>query len=82
MFVAMLLVGLGYLTMTGAVEDIGARVTGKATPIEVTVPAAAEKTAAPAAEKAPEPAPAPAAEQPADAAPAPAGEADKPAPAQ
>ena len=29
MFIAMLLVGLGYLTLTGAVNDIGAQVLGK-----------------------------------------------------
>ena len=29
MFMAMLLVGLGYLTLTGAVNDIGAQILGK-----------------------------------------------------
>ena len=66
MFVAMLLVGLGYLTATGAIEDIGARVAGGS---EVAVPAEMQK--APEAAKAA----APAAEAPkADAAPAPAEE--------
>ncbi len=46
MFVAMLLVGLGYLTATGAVEDIGARLVG-GSPAAVEAPAA--KEAAPAA---------------------------------
>jgi hypothetical protein len=78
MFVAMLLVGLGYLTATGAMEDIGARILGKsngvAVPAAATAPApAADKAAAPApaAEKAPAPAPeAPKADAPADGKPA------------
>ncbi len=40
MFVAMLLVGLGYLTATGAIEDIGKRLMGSG---EIAVPAAVEK---------------------------------------
>ncbi len=40
MFVAMLLVGIGYLTATGAIEDIGNRLMGGA---EIAVPAAMEK---------------------------------------
>ncbi len=49
MFVAMLLVGVGYLTATGAIEDIGARVTGGG---EAVAPAATEKAPAPEAPKA------------------------------
>ena len=52
MFVAMLLVGLGYLTATGAVEDIGARVAGGGSPAAVEVPVvpAAKEAAKPAAD--------------------------------
>ena len=47
MFVAMLLIGLGYLTMTGAVNEIGAKVLNK---VPVMAPAAVPATApAPAA---------------------------------
>ena len=63
MFVAMLLVGLGYLTATGAIEDIGARVAGGS---EMAAPVATQKApeaAKPAAE-------APKADAPADAKPA------------
>ena len=70
MFIVMVLVGLGYLTMTGAIEDIGAMMQGKAAPTPVAAPApapAAEapKSEAPAATEpaASEPAPAPAAEE-------------------
>lgn len=75
MFIAMVLVGLGYLTATGAMEDIGSRVTGKRNDIVVPVEAA-PATETPAAE-APA-AEAPAAETPkAEAAPA-AAPADAP----
>ncbi len=52
MFVAMLLVGVGYLTATGAIEDIGARVTGGGSPavVEVPVVPAAKDAAKPAAD--------------------------------
>ena len=73
MFVAMLLVGLGYLTATGAIEDIGARLIG-APPVAVEAPAApAAKESAPAAADAKPAAPAPEApkaDAPADAKPA------------
>ncbi len=49
MFVAMLLVGIGYLTATGAIEDIGARLVGGG-------PAAVEAPVAPAAKEAAKPA--------------------------
>jgi hypothetical protein len=64
MFVAMVLVALGYLTVTGALNDIGGTILGKA-PVAATV----EKTAAP-AEKPAAPAPAPKVEAPAAPAPA------------
>ena len=60
MFVAMLLVGIGYLTATGAIEDIGARLMGGGSP------AAVEAPVVPAANTAAKPA----AEAPADAKPA------------
>ena len=62
MFVAMLLVGLGYLTATGAIEDIGKRLMGSG---EIVAPAAtpAATEAAPAPE-------APKADAPVDAKPA------------
>ena len=45
MFMAMLLVGLGYLTLTGAVNDIGAQILGKKdqmmAPVAAPPPAAA-----------------------------------------
>ena len=52
MFVAMLLVGVGYLTATGAIEDIGARVTGggEVAAVGVTVVPAAKEAAKPAAD--------------------------------
>ncbi len=55
MFVAMLLVGLGYLTATGAIEDIGKRLMGGGSPAAVEVPVvpAAKEAAKPAAEAAP-----------------------------
>jgi hypothetical protein len=64
MFVAMLLVGLGYLTATGAIEDIGKQLIGRS-PAAVEAPAAKEaaKPAAPAPD-------APKADAPADAKPA------------
>ncbi len=51
MFVAMVLIGLGYLSMTGALSDIGSQITGSgaSTPTEAVAP-----------EAAPAPAPAPA----------------------
>ena len=63
MFMAMLLIGLAYLTATGAMNDIGARVLGHKdamTPTEepASAPAPAAEKAAPPAEKAAEPAPA------------------------
>ena len=48
MFMAMLLVGLGYLTLTGAVNDIGATILGKKermmapAPVPATAPAPAK----------------------------------------
>jgi hypothetical protein len=55
MFMAMLLIGLGYLTATGAINDIGAKVLGhKAMELPP------EPAAAPATAPAPAPAPAPA----------------------
>ena len=49
MFVAMVLVGLGYLTVTGALNDIGATVLGKgAAPVAVPVAAPVAAPAAPA----------------------------------
>ena len=62
MFVAMLLVGVGYLTATGAIEDIGARVTGKANANVEGV----EPVAAPASEV-PKTSEKPAADKPAEA---------------
>lgn len=59
MFVAMVLIGLGYLTMTGAINDIGAKITGS-------------KSAIPMEAEAPAPAPAPTPAAPAPGAPAPA----------
>lgn len=79
MFVAALIVGLGYLTTTGTVQEVGKQAIGYVgTPPAATPAAAPEPAAAPAAEPAPEPAPAPsAAPEPApapEAAPAPAPE--------
>jgi len=58
MFVAMLTIGVGYLWATGAVEDIGAKVTGKrnlAVPVEnAAAPAAPKPAAAEAPKAAPE----------------------------
>ena len=51
MFMAMLLIGLGYLTATGAMSDIGASVMGK---VNQAIP-----ETAPVAAPAPAPAPAP-----------------------
>ena len=41
MFVAMVLIGLGYLTATGAITDIGSQITGgtATTPTEAVAPA-------------------------------------------
>jgi hypothetical protein len=71
MFLVMVLVGLGYLTATGAIEDIGAKVQGKAAPTPVAAP---QPAPVPATEPtATETAPAPAAEETkTEAAPAPA----------
>ena len=70
MFIAMLLIGLGYLTATGAIEDIGAKF-ARHSQTPASVPAAApgatpkaEPAAAPAAKT--EAAPAPDAAKPAD----------------
>ena len=43
MFAAMVLIGLGYLTATGALTDIGAQITGNAAtaPVESVAPAPA-----------------------------------------
>ena len=86
MFVAMLVIGVGYLWATGAVEDIGAKFTGR--PNLANAPEENAVAPVPAAEKAvapkPEAAPAqekPAAEAPkAEPAPASATEAPKTAP--
>jgi outer membrane biosynthesis protein TonB len=84
MFFAALVVGIGYLTTTGTVDDVGKEVIGYiGTPPPAVVPAAAPEPApAPAPEPTPAVAPAPAPEPtPApEAAPAPAPEA-APAPA-
>ena len=45
MFIVMVLVGLGYLTATGAIEDIGAKVQGKAAPTPVAAPATSPEPA-------------------------------------
>lgn len=91
MFVAMLLIGLGYLTATGAISDIGRAILGSdaiLVPIEAPVaPAApAAKTAAPAADAsapADDAAGEPPAEEPAAAAEdAPPSEGEPPPPAQ
>lgn len=69
MFIVMVLVGLGYLTATGAIEDIGAKVQGHAAPTPVAAPeaapAATPTTEAPKAETpaATEAAPTPSAEE-------------------
>ena len=89
MFIVMVLVGLGYLTATGAIEDIGAKVQGRAapTPVAAPVPAPAAETPATQAPAAAEPAatetaPAPAAEETkTEAAPAAAEPASTTAPA-
>lgn len=90
MYAVMLLVGLGYLTATGAISDIGRKVLGQPSlpPIPVpTVKAKPEPAAVPAAAPAPAAAPttapatAPAA-TPTPAAPAPAAAPATPAPAR
>lgn len=50
MFVAMVLIGLAYLTATGAINDIGAKVTGSgaSTPTEAEATAPAPAAPAPA----------------------------------
>lgn len=49
MFVAMLIIGLGYLGFTGALDDIGLRVTGGSGVLSLDAPApAGEAPAAPA----------------------------------
>jgi hypothetical protein len=72
MFIVLVLVGLGYLTATGAIEDIGAKVQGNSAPTPVAAPQPAPATEAPkaAAPAAPEPA----AETKAEAAPEPTAE--------
>lgn len=86
MYVAMLLIGLGYLTATGALTDIGRTLMGaegEVMPVEAPVPAPAEP--APAAQPtppAPEATPPPAAPAPEATPPPPATEtAPAPAPA-
>ena len=62
MVVAMILLGLGYLTTTGAITDIGAQVMNTISPSSSTTPApepVAAPVEAPAPAAAPEPAPAP-----------------------
>lgn len=80
MYFVMILIGLGYLAATGAMEDIGRGLLGEpqvAAPQDIAVP---DATTAPAAETAaPTPAPAPAPE--AAPAPAPAAPANDNAPA-
>lgn len=79
MFFAALVIGLGYLTTTGTVDDVGKEVIGYiGTPPPAVTPAAAPEPApAPTPAAAPEPAPAPAPEPPPapEAAPTPAPEA-------
>lgn len=75
MFLAMLIIGLGYLGLTGALDDVGRTILGKAgvaTPTADTAPATEETAPAPAPESAPatEPATPPAAETPAAETPA------------
>jgi hypothetical protein len=71
MYIAMLLIGLGYLTLTGGLNDIGARVLGhdSITPTEDAIesaPAAGNKTTQPAAVTPEEQKAAPAPEKPAE----------------
>jgi outer membrane biosynthesis protein TonB len=78
MYIAALVIGLGYLTTTGAIDEIGKQAMDyipKSQPTPAAAPAAAPE-AAPAAAPEPAPAPAPAPE----AAPAPAPETPAPAP--
>lgn len=69
-FMALLLVGLGYLGVTGALDDIGRIVKGEQEPLVAPAAAPVEPTPAPApaeppaAEPTPEPAPLPPAEAP------------------
>jgi hypothetical protein len=93
MYAAMILLGLGYLTTTGAVNDIGTSVLGMVhgsapapAVVPAAAPAAAEKPAAAPAPAAPAPAPEPKAEAPAEpdqgaTPPPPAPAPDAPAPA-
>jgi len=85
MFVAALAVGLGYLTTTGTVDEVGKQAIGyvgtpppAATPAAAPEPAAAEPTPAAAPEPAPAPAPEAAPAPAPEAAPAPAPEAPAP----
>ena len=81
MFMAMLLFALGYLTLTGAMNDIGSKVLGSGvmTPTSEPAPAAAPEAVAPAPAETPAPAvPAPAPAATPAPAPPPAG---TPAPA-
>lgn len=48
MFVAMVLIGLGYLTATGALTDIGSQIMGNAATTPVEAPAAPAPAPAPA----------------------------------
>lgn len=84
MYLAMILIGLGYLTATGALTDIGRTLMGaegEVMPVQSPAPAPAAETPAPAAET---PAPAPAEPAPAEPASPPAETpppASEPAPA-
>lgn len=91
MFAAMLLIGLGYLTATGALTDIGHKILGaegQLMPVSAPAPVPAAETPAPAADAtepaaAPEPDAVPAEDEPAPAEdmPAPEAPANEPAPA-
>lgn len=83
MYSAMLVLGLGYLALTGALSDIGRDMLGTLG-VKTTAPAETAPTeppAAPATETPAAPPPAPAAESPAPETPAPAPEAPKSEPA-
>ena len=56
MFMAMLLIGLGYLTATGAMNDIGSKVLGSGHMMPTSEPAAAPVAPAPAPAGTPAPA--------------------------
>lgn len=83
MFFAALIIGLGYLTTTGTVDDIGKQAigyVGTPPPPAVTPAAAPAAEPAPAPAAAPEPAPAPEPTPAPEAAPAPATPEAAPAP--